>query len=111
MQTVVELPEFIKQAEKLLSKDEQTELVNFVSGNPLAGDVMPRCGGFRKLRWARSGTGKSGGVRVIYYVYDDVNPILLTLMYGKSEKDSLTAYQENRLAVFAADIKQSWKRD
>ena len=28
---------------------------------------MPESGGIRKVRWGRAGTGKSGGVRVIYF--------------------------------------------
>jgi len=31
-----------------------------------AGSVVGGSGGLRKVRWARSGAGKSGGVRVIY---------------------------------------------
>jgi hypothetical protein len=34
---------------------------------PESGKVVPGSGGVRKLRWAMTGTGKRGGVRVIYY--------------------------------------------
>jgi hypothetical protein len=32
-----------------------------------AGDLVRSSGGVRKVRWAASGKGKSGGVRAIYY--------------------------------------------
>ena len=35
--------------------------------HPEAGDVIPASGGCRKVRWTRSGKGKRGGVRVIYF--------------------------------------------
>jgi hypothetical protein len=35
--------------------------------NPNAGDVIAGAGGCRKVRWSMSDTGKSGGVRVIYF--------------------------------------------
>ncbi len=41
-------------------------------------------GGLRKLRWGRKGTGKRGGVRIIYAVRGTHEIWLLTL-YGKSD--------------------------
>jgi hypothetical protein len=35
--------------------------------NPEAGDVEPKSGGIRKIRWVSGGKGKRGGVRVIYF--------------------------------------------
>jgi len=51
--TVVETPEFLAAARKLLSDAERTTLVDFLAGNPMVGDVIPGTGGVRKLRWAR----------------------------------------------------------
>jgi hypothetical protein len=47
--------------------DERLEFVGWIAANPLAGDVIPGSGGCRKVRWSRSGMGKRGGVRVIYF--------------------------------------------
>jgi len=41
--------------------------VVWLVANPEAGDVIPRSGGCRKVRWNRPGMGKRGGVRVIHY--------------------------------------------
>lgn len=45
------------------------------------------------MRWSRAGSGKSGGVRVIYFTRNAVGEIVLLLLYAKSERDSMTAKQ------------------
>ena len=77
MQTVAELPEFIRTADKLLSLVERQDLIRYLALHPKAGDLMEGTGGVRKLRWRRGDHGKSGGVRVIYYVYDEHNKALV----------------------------------
>ena len=47
-------------------------------------------GGIRKLRWKRADTGKSSGIRVIYYWITEDEQILLLVAYPKSTKDNLT---------------------
>lgn len=51
-----------------------------------AGDVIPGADGARKVRWTRAGTGKRGGVRVIYFhvVADQVE--LLVMIYAKATR-------------------------
>jgi hypothetical protein len=68
MQTIVELPEFIRRSDKLLSQDEKTGIINYLALHPASGDIMQGTGGIRKLRWSAQGRGKSGGVRVIRYL-------------------------------------------
>ena len=58
---------------------------NFHSyAHPDAGDVIPRSGGCRKLRWAIEGRGKRGGVRVIYFLRLNSGQIVLVTMYAKN---------------------------
>jgi len=64
--TVIETPVFSRKAGSLLSEDEREEFAAFISQSPTAGSVIRGSGGVRKIRWARVGGGKSGGVRVIY---------------------------------------------
>jgi hypothetical protein len=59
--------------------------------NPNLGVVIPGSGGIRKLRWRRTGIGKRGGVRVIYYVHRPHVTWLLTV-YAKGETDTLPAH-------------------
>lgn len=62
----------------------------FIAERPDAGDVVPGSGGIRKVRWSRAGTGKSGGVRVIYYVRTAQADLVLLTLYAKSKTDNLT---------------------
>jgi mRNA-degrading endonuclease RelE of RelBE toxin-antitoxin system len=110
MQTVVETPVFIRRAEKLLSEDEHAGLIAFLASDPEAGDEIVGTGGVRKVRYGAKGKGKSGGVRVIYYFYDDDLPIYALLVYGKNERANLTAEQRRAVATFAAAIKAMRKR-
>jgi len=38
-----------------------------IAADPSAYPVIPGTGGFRKARWSRGSSGKSGGVRAIFY--------------------------------------------
>ena len=110
MQTVVETRHYAARAEKLLSESERDALIDFLAFAPLRGDVLVGTGGIRKVRFARSGRGKSGSVRVIYYFYTAEKPIYLLEIFGKNERANLTAAQRNALAKAAAEIKQQLQR-
>lgn len=49
--TVVETPEFIARADKLMSEEGRQELIDHLARNPAAGDLIRGTGGVRKLRW------------------------------------------------------------
>ena len=98
MQTIAEMPEFIKRAERLLGSAEHATLISYLAEFPTAGVVMRRTGGIRKLRWAREGTGTRGGVRAIYYYHDERMPLYLLSVFGKNEKANLSAAERNSLA-------------
>jgi hypothetical protein len=105
VQTIVETPTFQRQADALLSQEERLALLTVIAENPAAGDLIPRTGGVRKLRFGRAGVGKRGGVRAIFYWYDADAPIYALLVYGKGERDDLTPDQTIAVARFAAAIK------
>ena len=96
--TVAELPEYLRRAAKLLSEDERHDIVGYLAAFPKAGDVIPGTGGVRKLRWARGGRGKSGGVRVIYYYHSEKLPLYLLTVFAKGEWVDLTQGERNELA-------------
>lgn len=98
MQTVVELPEFIRRTHGLLSSSETLLLINYLAEFPQAGDLMQGTGGVRKLRWARDGKGKSGGVRVIYYFHSEQIPLYLLTIFAKNERANLSMAERNELA-------------
>jgi hypothetical protein len=101
MRTVVETPTYLKAAEAFLSEADRDEIVRVISAHPEAGDLMPGTGGYRKLRFARSGTGKRGGARVIYLYGGGDLPIFLITVYAKSEKGNLSKAEQNALATMA----------
>ena len=102
--TVAEMPLFIKQAEAVWSIEERSEFIDFIAGNPEAGDLIPGTGGIRKVRWSRGGSGKRGGVRVIYFLYDEVRPLYLLMVYSKARKEDLTPDEAKILRNIAAAI-------
>jgi hypothetical protein len=98
MQTIAEMPEFIRRAEHLLSPEERQDLISHLAMFPKAGVIMSGTGGIRKLRWARQGMGKSSGVRVIYYFRNEQVPLYLLTIFGKGEKTNLSKAERNELA-------------
>jgi hypothetical protein len=96
--TVAETPEYIRRAEKLLPAAERMAVVEHLAADPKAGDLIQGTGGIRKLRWARGGRGKSGGVRVIYYFHSEAAPLYLLTVFGKNEKANLSRAERNELA-------------
>ncbi len=97
MHTVVELPEYLRRAERLLLERERQALVNYLAEHPKAGVIMRGTGGIRKLRWARAGMGKRSGVRVIYYYHNEQIPLYLLTLFGKGVKDDLTPSERHAL--------------
>ena len=91
MLTIAELPEYIRRAEKLMSASERLDIVTYLAAHPKAGDLMEGTGGVRKLRWGRTGAGKSGGVRVIYFARSQAGELVLLTIYAKSHTETLKA--------------------
>jgi hypothetical protein len=102
--TVVETHRFIRDVEGSLTDDERTALIDFIAHHPEAGNVMPGTGGVRKLRWGVSGRGKRGGVRAIYYFYNETQPIFLITVFAKNEKADLTQAQKNAMRQLTAEL-------
>ena len=90
MQTVSETEIFQKYADRVWSEAERVEFIDWIAANPLAGDVVPGSGGCRKVRWSRSGMGKRGGARVIYFNQIE-GRIWLLIVYAKAKFDNLPA--------------------
>ena len=103
--TVAEMPEYIRRAARLLSQSERNDVIDYVAATPKAGDLIQGTGGVRKLRWARGGRGKSGGVRVIYYFHSETLPLYLLTVFGKGEKADLSQAERNELAKLAQVLK------
>ena len=101
MLIVVESPIFQRLWPRYWDEDERAEFASFIASDPEAGSVIRGSGGVRKVRWAREGTGKSGGVRVVYLTRNEAGEVYLLTMYAKSESEniSLSTLKEIRRAL------------
>lgn len=97
MYTIIETPTFQKYAADIWQDDEREAFMAWIAENPLAGDVIPGTRGLRKIRWSRSGMGKRGGTRVIYYNMLDDGHIWLLIAYTKAKYDILPTEFLNQL--------------
>jgi hypothetical protein len=90
MRTVAETSVFVRYAVQVWSEAERHEFINFIAANPEAGDIVRESGGCRKVRWSKSGTGKRGGARVIYFLAPS-GTVWLLIVYAKAKFDNLPA--------------------
>lgn len=90
MLTVIETPMFMQYAASVWNDDEREAFIDWIAQNPESGDVIPGATPLRKVRWSRSGTGKRGGVRVIYYTTLADGTVNLLIVYPKSTTDNLS---------------------
>ena len=71
---------------------------------------MRGTGGIRKLRWAGSGRGKRGGIRMIYYYHASHEAAYLLTAYAKADRDDLTAADLRALTKLVAAIRKERER-
>jgi hypothetical protein len=110
MITIAETESFQKKVINLLSSYEKNELIAYLAENPNSGVLIQGTGGIRKLRWARSGGGKSGGVRVIYFYHSAVMPLYLLAVFGKNEKANISAQEKKILAKLVKELVAYWRQ-
>jgi hypothetical protein len=108
--TVAETRPFLTKVVRLLSEAEKAELITYLSVHPGAGVLIKGTGGIRKLRWARSGRGKSGGVRVVYYFHSLGIPLYLLTLFGKNEKDYLSREEKKYLSRQVSELVKYWSQ-
>ncbi len=94
---IIETRIFTRRIKDLMSDDDYRELQETLVNRPDMGNVIKGTGGLRKVRWKRGGSGKSGGVRVIYYWMTEEKQIYMLFVYQKSKQDDLAPEQINSL--------------
>jgi putative transcriptional regulator len=107
VKTFVETTDFSKWQSRFLSAEAYAELQKYLIANPQMGDVMPGCGGLRKLRIAdaKRHKGKRGGARVIYLHIPEAAQFLMIDIYSKGDKDDLTPAEKKDLRELAREYK------
>jgi RelE toxin of RelE / RelB toxin-antitoxin system len=102
---IVSLSAYEAQVSALLNEEQRMAMEFFIACAPEDHPVIPGTGGFRKARWRLRGKGKSGGLRVVYFFVVAPGRIYMTAIYSKSQKDTLSASDQNVLAKLAARIR------
>jgi mRNA-degrading endonuclease RelE of RelBE toxin-antitoxin system len=89
----IETPLFTKLIKNLLPDENYRLLQQTILIRPEVGDLIRGSGGLRKIRWNTPGSGKRGGLRIIYYWDVPEETIYMLLPYKKSKQKDLTAAQ------------------
>ena len=92
----IETRVFTRQVTNLLSDEQYILLQQLLFSRPRIGSVIRGGGGLRKVRWSLPGQGKSGEVRIIYFLPTN-DRILLLFMYRKTDQADLTREQLRQL--------------
>ena len=104
----IETREFTAWVREHLGDAAYGQIQRTLADVPESGDVMPGCGGLRKLRTAdpARGKGKRGGVRIIYLDVPQAGWTYMIDAYSKDEKDDFNAREKAMLARLAGMLKQ-----
>src|SRR6266704_7188073 len=89
----IETPTFTRLVLDLMEDEDYAKLQAALAKRPDVGKIIPGGGGIRKMRWAGSGRGKRGGLRIIYYWWVAKDRISMLTVYAKNERDDLTPEQ------------------
>lgn len=89
MYTFIETKLFSRLIVDYMTDDDYAALQCHLAVHPESGDVIQGSGGVRKMRWAGTGRGKRGGLRVIYYLRTRQGQIWLLTVYPKNVRDSI----------------------
>jgi len=90
---IIETPLFTKLIQDMLPDEDYRLLQQTLLLRPEAGVLIRGGGGLRKIRWNLPGSGKRGGLRIIYYWDVPEETIYMLLPYKKSRQDDLTSAQ------------------
>jgi hypothetical protein len=82
-----------------LNENTFLDLQQLLMNNPEAGSLIPGTGGMRKLRFAdaRRQKGKRGGIRLIYFWWENGEQFWLFTLYGKGELNDLLPNEKKAL--------------
>ena len=90
LQTVLEMPEFIRQSESCMDDESRKTFIDYIAEHPLTGDLIVGTGGVRKIRW----TGDSHQGK-----------------HGKNKKDNLTQDEKHILKTIIGKIVDAYKEN
>jgi hypothetical protein len=74
--------------------------------NPEIGSVVTGTGGLRKFRLGLENKGKSGGLRVLYVDFPEVQQTWLVTVFSKNARANVTKKERNEIAELIRAIKK-----
>ena len=89
----VETPVFTTALQRHLDDEQYRHLQIALMLRPEQGPIIRASGGLRKVRWAKPGAGKRGGLRVIYFWAPVERAFYMLYVYSKTEQGDLTPAQ------------------
>ena len=101
----VEAPAFTAKVQAVGAEEPLRLLQLLLGEQPEAGKVIAGTGGFRKVRMALTGGGKSGGARAVYLLLPELPAVVFVLLYTKREADTISPAGKDFLRKAAADLK------
>ena len=102
----IETPIFTNLVTDLIPDDEYRKLQLALVLRPEAGKIIPVSSGLRKIRWKSGGSGKRGGLRLIYFWDVPEDRIYMLLIYKKSKQEDLNP---NQLKILRNLVKELLK--
>ncbi len=94
----IETSLFTKLIAEILSEDEYVGLQQFILKQPDGGRIIPGSGGVRKIRWGKEGSGKRGGIRVVYYWKKSDDEVWMLTVYEKSKQENIPGHILKKIA-------------
>jgi hypothetical protein len=110
MQTIVETPPYLADAQRLFTEAERAAIVDIIASDPRIGVVVPGSNGLRKVRFAFGGRGKSGGARIVYLFGGNDVPVFLLAAFAKNERSDLSAKERLALGKAVAEMLANYRR-
>lgn len=99
----VETSVFTAAVRRHLDDEQYRQLQIALMLRPEQGPVIKGSGGLRKVRWAKPGSGKRGGLRVIYAWFPVEQAFFMLYAYSKADQGDLTPAQTKALGRVARE--------
>lgn len=97
-----------RKSNKLLNEAERHGAEQEVLDNPEKWPVVPGTGGVRKARAGRGASGKSGGVRILYYVWLSEYALFFMDIYAKNQQENISDAEKAVLKSVVQQFKEEF---
>lgn len=102
--TVVEMPGFSRDADRILSEEERQHLASCLAFHPFAGDPIDGVTGVWLFRWPPGDDAQDRSVRVVYFFRDLNIPVYLLALYEKGERLMITDQDKEEMTTLVKEI-------